>query len=499
MSWLGLDVGTSGCKAAAFDAAGRRLGYAYRAYAVTHPGPGLAELDSNLVLAECRAVVREVAATAQQAGSPVRGLAVSSQGEAVTPVDAAGTPLANAQVSSDARAAGIAAEWQARRDPLYAVTGHTAHPLFTLFKLIWLRRHQPELHARAAAFLCFEDLVHRHLGVAPAMGWSLAGRTMLFDVHRQRWDDALLAEAGIDATRLARPLPPGGEVGVIPAEAAATWGLPAGVRVVAAGHDQTVAALGAGVVRPGMAMYATGTVECIAPVFARAVSSPELCAANLCTYAAALPGAWATVAYSLTGGNILTWFRDELGGCEATQPDAYERLLALADRPPSDLLVLPYFTASGPPWFDAQTPGAILGLRLTTSRGELLRGLLEGVALEMRLNLAILAQAGVAIDTLRVTGGGARSAMWNQLKADVLGRPVAAVADSEAGCLGAAALAAAADLGAQPGAVAAAWARPGRVFEPDAGRTAIYDQRFASYRGLYPMLRDFSKGNPCPS
>ena len=117
----------------------------------------------------------------------------------------------------------------------------------------------------------------------------------------------------------------------------------------------------------------------------------------------------------------------------------------------------------------------------------------------MRLNLAILAQAGVAIDTLRVTGGGARSAMWNQLKADVLGRPVAAVADSEAGCLGAAALAAAADLGAQPGAVAAAWARPGRVFEPDAGRTAIYDQRFASYRGLYPMLRDFSGTTPCPS
>lgn len=490
MSWLGLDIGTSGCKAAAFDATGRRIGYAYRGYAVSQPQPGLAELDSRAVIAHCQAVMGEVATAAQRAGSPVAALAISSQGEAVTPVDADGQPIANAQVSSDARAASIIADWATRRDDLYRVAGHTAHPLFTLFKLIWLRRHARDLHDRAAAFFCFEDLVHRQLGIPPALGWSLAGRTMLFDVHRQAWDQALCSEAGIDPTRLATPLPSGTLVGVIPTAIAGAWGLPAGVRVYTGGHDQTVAALGAGVVRPGMAMYATGTVECIAPVFATAVSSPTLRDANLCTYAAALPGAWATVAFSLTGGNLLAWFRDELGGADAHHADAYERLLLLADRPPSDLLVLPYFTPSGTPYFDAVTAGAILGLRLTTTRAELLRGLLEGVALEMRLNLDLLAGAGIDIDTLRVTGGGARSATWNQLKADVLGRPLAAVAESEAGCLGAAALAAATDLGAGPGEVAAAWVRPGRTFEPDARRAALYDQRFARYRDLYPILRD---------
>ena len=493
MSWLGLDVGTSGCKAAAFAADGSRLGYAYRAYATIHPAPGRVELDSAAVLVHCQAVVAEAAQAASQAGSPVRALAVSSQGEAFTPIDGAGRPLANAMVSSDTRAAGIVAAWADRRERLYAVTGHTAHPLFSLFKLLWLRRHAPEVYARAAAFLCFEDLVHRQLGVEPAMGWSLAGRTMLFDVRRGTWDEALLADVGLKPSRLARPLPPGALVGVVPRTEAAAWGLPPEVRVVAAGHDQTVAALGAGVVRPGMAMYATGTVECVVPVFAQPVFTPALRDANLCTYAAALPGAWATVAFSLTGGNLLRWFRDELGGVEAAQPDAYERLLQLADRAPSELLVLPYFTASGTPYFDANTPGAVLGLRLTTTRGELLRGLLEGVALEMRLNLDLLAEAGVVIDALRATGGGARSAVWNQLKADVLGRPLTTVAESEAGCLGAAALAAAADLGGGPGEVATAWVRPGRTFHPDPARAAAYEQRFAQYRGLYPVLRDLQR------
>lgn len=494
MSWLGLDIGTSGCKAAAFDAEGHRLGYAYQGYAVSHPASGLAELDSLAVIAYCRTVVGQVATAAKRAGSPVKAMAISSQGEAMTPVDANGHPLANAQVSSDARAIGIVAEWADRRNELYAITGHTSHPLFSLFKLCWLRRHDPALHARAVTFHCFEDLLHRQLGVPPAMAWSLAGRTMLFDVHRQCWDEGLCHAAGVNPSRLANPLPAGSLVGIVPPDNAAAWGLPGGVRVVTGGHDQTVAALGAGVIRPGMAMYATGTVDCIAPVFARPICSAALRDGNLCTYAAALPGAWATVAFSLTGGNLLAWFRSQFGGAEGGHTDAYKRLLQLADVPPSGLMVLPYFTPSGTPYFDAQTPGAILGLRLTTSRGEFLRGLLEGVALEMRLNLDVLANSGIDIDTLRVTGGGARSAVWNQLKADVLGRPIATVAENEAGCLGAALLAAAADLGAGCDEVAKAWVLPGHTFIPDPDRSAVYDQHFARYRQLYPVLRDLQSG-----
>lgn len=487
MSFLGLDVGTSGCKAAAFADDGRRLGYAYRPYALIHPRPGWAELDSAAVLAACRAATAEAAGAAAAAGAPVRALAVSSQGEAVTPVDAAGRILANAQVSSDARALDQVAAWAPRRDELYAITGHTAHPLFTLFKLAWWRRHEPRLWQQAAGFHCFEDLVHRDLGLDPAIGWPLAARTMLFDVRKGSWDAGLLAELGLDAGKLARPLPSGAPVGTVGAAAAAAWGLPAGVLVAAGGHDQQIAALGAGVTRPGMAMYATGTVECIAPLAGRAVFNPTLAAANLCTYPAALLGGWATVAFCTTGGNLLGWFRDQCGGGAS-----FEQLLDGLSGEPTSLLALPYLSPSGTPHFDAGTPGAILGLRLTTTRGELLRGLLEGVLLEMRGNLELLATAGIPVDELRLTGGGARHHGWNQLKADVLGRPLAALDDHEAGCRGAAALGCAAATGTPAAAVANGWVRLGRVYQPDPARSVLYRERLERLRQLYPLVRDFT-------
>jgi len=496
MSYLGIDVGTTGCKAVAFDAEGNERASAYREYRTLVPQAGWTELDSDEVCAACMDAIRQAAETCRLAGDPVRGLGVTSQGEAFTPLDRQGHALAHAMVSSDSRAAAITESFaqDLGRKALYEITGHTAHPMFTLFKLLWLRRNRPDVWKRAARFLCFEDLLHQRLGVDPAIAWPLAGRTMLFDIHAHVWSSDILAAVGVEQTQLARPLPSGTVVGTVPERIAEELALARGTVVVTGGHDQPCGALGSGVTTAGRAMYATGTVDCITPSFSAPIQSEELYRSNLCTYDHAMPGMYTTVAFNLTGGNLLKWFRDEWGQREVEQAartgsSAYELLLQQMDSHPSGLLVLPHFNPTGTPYFDTESTGAIIGLRVTTHRGEVLRALLEGLAYEMRLNLDIMVRSGIQIHELRAIGGGARSPIWNQLKADVLGKPITTVAVTEAGCLGVAMLVRAAQSGERLDDIVARWVKTGPVLEPDRKNAAYYGDRFAVYQRLYPALR----------
>lgn len=505
MHFLGLDIGSSGCKAVVFDEHGSVVASAQREYETLFPEEGAAELDSDHVIGRCLEVVR--AASEAAGAGHVAGIGVSSQGEAFTAVDGEGGVLNRALISSDSRPAPVMQRWieTLGADRLYRITGHTAHPMFTLFKLLWLRERQPDVWRKAARFLCFEDLLALRLGVEPAMGWPLAGRTMLFDVQRHVWSPEILDAIGLKAGRLARPLASGAVSGVIAAGTARWLGLAQGAVLVTGGHDQPCGALGAGAVTPGCAMYGTGTVECITPTFEAPVFSDGLRRGNLCTYDHVLAGAYTTVAFSLTGGNILKWYRDVLGGeavrrAAETGTSPYALILEECPGEPTSLLVLPYFTPSGTPHFDMRTPGAILGLRLTTGRGEFVRALLEGVALEMRLNLTLLEQAGCPVRELRAIGGGARSPKWVQLKADVLGKPVTVLNVTEAGCLGGAMLACAAVTGGDVRDLARTWVRAVGTVAPRPAQAATYAARFERYRALYPVLRDFGKtGDPCSS
>jgi len=494
MSFLGLDIGTSGCKAAVFDAEGRQLALAYREYPTLCPREGWAELDPERVAKACFEVIAEVAA--QTPSDPVSALSISSQGEAFTPLDAQGSILANAMVSSDARSSEMARTWSERfgRERLYRLTGHTPHAFFSLFKLAWLREHAPEVWSRARQFLCFEDFIQQRLGInPPAISWSLAGRTMLFDVTTHQWSGEILDELGLRADQLARPLASGCIAGVIPHTIALELGLAENVAVVPGGHDQPCAGLGAGAIQPGSAMYATGTVECITPAFDRAIFTDALFQGNLCTYDHVVPGLYATVAFSLTGGNLLRWFRDqwspnEVREAQASGTNAYELILKQLPAEPTSLMVLPYFTPSGTPYFEPSPMGAILGLTLATTRAEVLRALLEGVAFEMRLNLDLLEKSGIPIHDLVAVGGGARSPLWTQLKADVLGKPIRQAVVTEAGCLGAAMLACAAQTGEPLPELVSRWAKMGDIIEPNPCHAEYYQTRYASYKSLYPAL-----------
>lgn len=499
MSYAGLDIGQTGCKAVVFDERGLQLAASYREYPTIMPREGWAEIDSRAVMESCFEVLREVNGAC--GADPVRALAVSCMGEAFTPVGQGGEYLANAMITFDTRAAKIAESWSGKYGVkrLYSVTGHTAHPMFSVFKLLWLRDNRPEVFRKALKFLCFEDLFHHALGLEPGISYCLAARTMMFDVRGRRWDGGILRSVGVDETRLAAPVPSGAAVGTIPRSVSEGLGFEGEVLVAAGGHDQPMGALGAGVAEPGKAMYATGTSEAITPVFAEAVFNRDLMKCNICTYEYTLEGMYTTVAFSLTGGNILRWFRDQWAQAEVEEAarrgvDAYELILARMSPRPTKLLVLPYFTPSGTPYFDTETAGAILGLRLSTARGEVLRALLEGVTLEMRLNLDILRQAGIRVDELRAIGGGAKSRAWIQLKADVLDKPITTVQVTEAACLAGAMFACSARTGEPAASIAKRWVKTGPVIEPNPDNAAVYERKFASYLRLYPAVKALGLG-----
>ena len=243
-------------------------------------------------------------------------------------------------------------------------------------------------------------------------------------------------------------------------------------------------------------MYATGSVECFCPMLDVPSFTEELRKNNLCCYDYTVRGKYTTVAYSLTGGNILRWVRDKLSDkeipiAEETGTGAYSRLLRSMPDNPTDLLVLPYITATGTPYFDTSAQGAILGLKLTTTKGEITRALLEGVALEMKLNLQLMEKSGMKIESFVATGGGTRNEKWTQLKADVLNKKIITRNVKETGCFGAAMLACSAfakipleDLINQNQEIAG-------VFVPDEKKAAFYEQKFISYQQLYPVLKQF--------
>jgi xylulokinase len=497
--YLGIDIGTSGCKAVIFDDEGRQVSRAYREYDIISTQAGWSELDTDAVIGKCFEVIRESAA--QILPHRVTGMGISSQGEAFTLIDRDGKALCNALVSSDIRANDLIGPWIDRfgEKKLYQITGHTPHPMFSLFKLLWIKENAPDIWAKAYRILCFEDLLQYRLGIEnPSMGWPLAGRTMLFDVVDHTWNPEILELAGIGPEQLSRPLQSGSVAGYVNKEIARGLNLSEKTFIVTGGHDQVCSALGAGVTEPGIAVYASGTVECITPAFERPVFTEELRKNNLCTYDHAVPGMYATVAFSLTGGNLLKWFRDEFGAAETelagkTGKDPYELLLNQLPEEPTRLLVLPYFTPSGTPYFDVSVKGAILGLDLSVTREEILKALLEGIAFEIRLNLKILKQSGYEVKELRVIGGGARSAVHVQLKADVTGMPVTIPGVTEAGCMGVAMLAKAAFTQQNVRQIAQEWVRPVSTAEPR--QQDHYKAKFEMYKDLYPVLKQV-KTNP---
>ncbi len=499
MSLLGIDAGTTGCKAAVFSEEGQLLSSAYAEYDIRHPQAGYAELDPVEVWAIIKDLIRQAAA--QAGASAIRGVSVSSMGEAVVPITAEMQVLGPSLLNFDQRGEEYLADLAAKISDqhLYQINGNTLGNHYSLTKLLWIQHHQPEIYARTRYFLHWSGYLSCMLGAEPAVDYSLANRTLLFDLDRAAWSDELLALAGLDAAKLPQPVPSGTVIGSVSESMARELGLPAGIPIAAAAHDQNANALGCGVIHEGQAVYGMGTYTCITPVFRRRIDPQIMLERGLNTEHHAAPGQFVSFIYN-QGGALLKWYRDTFAAAEkqaaaASGQDIYAALISEIPAGPSGVLVLPHFIPTGPPEFISNSSGVMAGLKLETTRGEILKGMLEGSIYYLKESVDTLPSAGIRIDDFRAVGGGSKSDAWVQLSADIFGTTFVRPRVTEAGTLGAAILA-----GVGAGVFQSveegvrAMVSLDRTFEPDPARHRAYAGRYAQYRKLWPLMKDYLTG-----
>lgn len=494
---LGIDIGTTGCKAIVFNEEGRMLASSYREYPLSYTVPGWIELDANLVWTKTKDAIKEVSNKVAKKDR-IKSLSVSCLGEAVIPIGKNGQVLSGSIVGFDARGK-EAVEFFDReigKKKIFKITGQPLNNTFSINKILWWRDNRKDVFKKAWKFLCYEDFAYFRMGLPPTIDYSLASRTMAFDLHKKDWSETILKTSKINHEMLPTVKPSGEIVGEIPSSVANELGLPQGVVAVTGGHDQPCGALGAGVIKENIAMDATGTVECIAVSFRKPILTEKMLKNNFCCYPHVVKDFYITLAYNFTGGSLLRWFRDNFGQKELelakkTGKDAYEILIAEAKKEPTDLLILPHFATSGTPYFDPKSTGAILGLSLETEKKDLIKAILEGITWEMKFNLKLLEKAGIKVKELRAIGGGAKSSQWLQLKADMFNKKVLSLNVSEAACSGTAILAGVA-IGQFKSINEAVkiFVKSTGIYKPDVKIANIYEKKFQTYAKIYPAIKD---------
>jgi xylulokinase len=495
VSLLGIDAGTTGCKAAVFSLEGELLASSYAEYDFRSPHPGQAELDSSRVWEAVQGAIAR--AVGQSSGDPISALAVSSMGEAMVPVSRDRRILGPSLLNFDQRGEEYVEQLREKLPPqkLYAINGNTLGNQYGLTKLLWLRDHRSRLYEQADLFLNWAAFIAFMLGGEPAVDHSLANRSLLFDLARADWSEELLAATGLERGKLPRAVPSGTVLGRVAPAMAASLGLSPEVVIVAGAHDQCANSVGCGVTRQGQAMFGMGTYLCIVPVFGERPDPARMLELGLNTEHHAVTGRFVSFLYNM-GGAIVKWYRDTFAAEEHRQAasrgeDVYDRLFAELPEAASEVLVLPHFSPMGPPEFIENSSGVLAGLTLQTRRGEVLKGILQGALFALKECVDLLPRAGLQVSGYRVVGGGSRSDAWVQLCADILGQPFVRPKVLEAGALGAAIIA-----GAGTGAFSSIeegsrrMVSLGRSFTPNPGRGAQYAERYARYLRLWPALKE---------
>lgn len=489
----GLDIGTTGCKLTLFDEMGRQLCRAYRDYPVKRSLGGH-EIDAAALTDAALEVIREVAA----AHPDIDGIGVTSFGESFVLTDGQGRPLHPAMLYTDPRGAKECRKLSDAlgEEKICRITGLRPHEMYSISKLAWIRENHPEIYRAAAHAFLIEDLVVFTLTGNAQIDYSLASRTMAFDVNKLEWSGEIFDAAGVDASLMSAAVPSGTSAGHIRGDLARQLGISRDCRIVSVSHDQISAAVGAGAFEAGVAVDGAGTVECLTPIYDHMPDPAVMADGYFSIVPYVVPGKYAAYAFSYTGGALLQWCVEKLAAAEKAEASAegisvneyLER--AYKSKAPSGLLVLPHFAGAATPYMDTGSKGAIVGLDMETDLPALYRGCMEGVAYEMRLNYEALKKTGAVFERINATGGGARSAVWMQMKADILGLPVTALAVSDAGTVGSAMMTGvAAGAFADLKSAAAVMIREEKTYVPDPAMTESYDAVYQRYKGLYTAVR----------
>jgi FGGY-family pentulose kinase len=494
---VGIDLGTQGVRSCLFDLDGRPKASASRPYATRYLRPGWVEQDPEEWWDALVAALRETIARAAVRPESVRALSYACTACTVVALDPEGRPVRPALIWMDERAHEEAAWLTGLRHPRYRYCGGTVSPQWMLPKALWLKRHEPATYAGAARLVEATDfLTYRLTGT-----WTASQDNATAKWHYLRalggWPDDLLRAAELEALRAKWPdrvLPVGTPVGSLRPAVAAATGLTPATLVAQGGIDAHAGMIGLGAVEPGDLALIVGSSTCHmalspTPVFAD-IWGPY-------------PDALVEGSFTLEGGqtatgSIVQWLLRLTGQTEADGElgSVIARLEAEAARLPpgaEGLIVVDHFQGNRTPHKDPHARGAMIGLTLAHSPAHLLRAVYEGIAFGAREVLENMVAHGFALERLFAGGGGARSSLWMQIHADVLGRPIQLPGQGEAMALGAAIWGALGSglFGGYREAIRR-MVQAGPVVEPVAARRAVYDVSYARYRAAYPCLRDLA-------
>jgi xylulokinase len=496
---LGIDIGTSGTKSIAVDERGAIVGSASAEYPCDHPRPGWSEQDPELWWTATTRTVSAVLSQGSVKAADIKAIGLSGQMHGSVFLDAQGAVIRPALLWNDQRTAAECVEIEDRAGGREALVRMVANPALTGFtapKLLWVRRHEPRAWERVRQVLLPKDYIRYRLTGTYATEVSDASGTLLLDVANRRWSRALLERLDLDAALL----PPCHESPEVSAQVsglgAAATGLAVGTPVVGGGGDQPAGAVGNGIVRPGVVSATMGTSGV---VFAHTAELGFDPLGRLQRGCHAVPGAWHVMGVVLAAGGSLQWFRNELGKAEVALArqqgiDPYELLTAeaaLAGVGAEGLFFLPYMTGERTPHFDPHAKGAWIGLTVRHGRAHMIRSLLEGATYAMRDSLELIREMGAPIEQIRVSGGGARNALWKQIQADIYRRDVHTLNSTEGPAFGVALLAmVGAGVFASVPEACDATIRLVERTAVDPTASAFYDRGFHVYRALYLDLRE---------
>lgn len=488
----GIDIGTTGCKITIYENDGTFLYRAYRDYPVSR----------NIGEHEVRAEyiwngVKEVIADASLKYPEIAAIGITSFGESCVLLDEQDEPVRPVMLYTDPRGTVECEELTSvmGSEAIERIAGVKPHSMYSLPKVMWIKKNHPEEYAKTRHILMMEDYVVYMLTGNAVIDYSLATRSMAFDISGLKWSDEIFAAAGIEKSLFSIPVIGGTSAGNVKKELAEELGLQPDVVIVPVGHDQVAAAIGAGVFETDCAVDGAGTVECITPVYEGIPKGSAMVEGNYAVVPYVLPGKYVTYAFSYTGGALISWYINQMAKGEKMQAEkhgksVYEILEQGMKDEPTGILVLPHFAGAATPYMDVDAKGAVIGLTVEHTTSDLYQAMMEGVVYEMMLNMEYLKKAGISPEKLRATGGGASSKVWMQMKADMLNVPITSLGSAEAGAAGCAMMAGIA-VGVFENLEEAAekLITEKETYYPREAWHKAYEKHYERYRKLYQAVR----------
>lgn len=485
MKYLCIDVGTTASKAQVFDENGNILFYSSKECSLKIiEGQSYADIDT--IVLTVKDLVREASAVGD-----IDSIAFSSFGESFVLLDKDDRILSYPMLYTDARGDTEAGEISEKLtdEKIFAMTGTVPCSMYSISKLMWIKKNSPEKLYRAEKLMLICDYLGYLFTGKRVIDYSLAARTGIFDIHSLTFAKELLEELGIDPSLFSSPAPTGSVVGKITPSVSEELGLKEGCVLVLGSHDQVCATMGAGVIEPGQAADGMGTTECITALFEK--PQTDLRFGRMGYPVVPFPGGfYCTYILNYTSNSVLNWFRENImHGYKGDCADQFE-YLGGSDKI-TDLLLLPYFSGCSTPYQDMSAKGAFLNLTLDTSDRDMFNAILEGTSYEMKLNFEFVYPYGINIEKIVATGGGAQSDKWLEIKSEIFSVSIKTLRSHEGGLCGLAMLSSAA-MGQSKSLSEAkdVFVRYRKEFAPAGKNKEIYDRKFEKYKKLYPILKE---------